>query len=147
MLRKGGTATLSGIVMSGYDFLRCFTSPVFGFYMYKIGPRFMLLAGTLVAAWCTTLFGLLHAFPPGVALFTIVAVVLRMTSGLGNNAYVVVSIAIRPVLFAGFMSLAFVSVCIINVFPRKIFSRKCNEIWFSNSIINRELFKHHIRPA
>ncbi|XP_059176646.1 uncharacterized protein LOC131956243 [Physella acuta] len=62
---KGVSNTVIGLIFSTYEFMIFLSSPLYGNYLMKIGPKFMLVSGTIVAGTCSILFGLLDMCPKG----------------------------------------------------------------------------------
>ncbi|XP_059176645.1 MFS-type transporter SLC18B1-like [Physella acuta] len=68
---KGVSNTVIGLIFSTYEFMIFLSSPLYGNYLMKIGPKFMLVSGTFVAGTCSILFGLLDMCPKGASFVTL----------------------------------------------------------------------------
>ncbi|XP_005104784.1 MFS-type transporter SLC18B1 [Aplysia californica] len=91
--KKGVSTTVTGIIFSVFEFVIFITSPVYGNFLTRIGPKFMFLSGTMVGGTCAILFGLLDKCPPGTP-FIVMCFLCRCIEALGLSAYVTASFAI-----------------------------------------------------
>uniref|UniRef100_T1J2X8 Major facilitator superfamily (MFS) profile domain-containing protein n=1 Tax=Strigamia maritima TaxID=126957 RepID=T1J2X8_STRMM len=83
--RKGVTATTYGFVFSSFSLTVFLLAPVFGKYVAKIGPRFLMNSGIFVTSFCCILFGLLDKMTH--SYFVTFAFLVRIVEATGDAAY------------------------------------------------------------
>lgn len=108
VVRKGGSATWTGLIFACYQLVMFIMGPLVGRYIEVVGARFMLIIGPFIAAWCCILFGFLDWVPHG-PTFLALAFIIRMFEAVGSVMFVVVSMSIRPALFPNDIAFVYVS--------------------------------------
>uniref|UniRef100_A0A2C9LRP1 Major facilitator superfamily (MFS) profile domain-containing protein n=1 Tax=Biomphalaria glabrata TaxID=6526 RepID=A0A2C9LRP1_BIOGL len=91
--KKDVSNLVTGFIFSSFELTIFVSSPVFGNFMTRIGPRFMLIAGLLTAGSCAVLFGTLDRCPPGTP-FIIISFACRCVEALGFSAFITSGFAI-----------------------------------------------------
>ncbi|XP_059154909.1 MFS-type transporter SLC18B1-like [Physella acuta] len=91
--KKGVSNTVTGFIFSSFEFMIFISSPFFGNYLTRIGPKFMLVSGLLVAGSCSILFGTLDRCPPGLP-FIVVCFACRCVEALAASAFMTSGFAI-----------------------------------------------------
>ncbi|XP_059154920.1 MFS-type transporter SLC18B1-like [Physella acuta] len=91
--KKGVSNTVTGFIFSSFEFMIFISSPFFGNYLTRIGPKFMLVSGLLVAGSCSILFGTLDRCPPGLH-FIVVCFACRCVEALAMSAFMTSGFAI-----------------------------------------------------
>jgi FSR family fosmidomycin resistance protein-like MFS transporter len=79
ILMPGFTATRAAILVSAFTISSSFVQPIFGFYLDRMGKRWLLYVGTLWMAVMLSLTGLVHSY--------VLLVVLAALAGLGTAAF------------------------------------------------------------
>jgi MFS transporter, FSR family, fosmidomycin resistance protein len=79
ILMPGFTATRAAILVSSFTISSSFVQPVFGFFLDRIGKRWLVYVGTLWMAVMLSLTGLVHSYP--------LLVILAALAGLGTAAF------------------------------------------------------------
>lgn len=79
ILMPGFTATRAAILVSAFTISSSFVQPVFGFFLDRIGKRWLVYVGTLWMAVMLSLTGLVHSYP--------LLVILAALAGLGTAAF------------------------------------------------------------
>ncbi|XP_028995229.1 MFS-type transporter SLC18B1 [Betta splendens] len=97
-LKKGASQTVIGLIFGCYAICNLLGSLIFGKYIVEIGAKFMLIAGLLVSAVCTILFGLLDRVPSGAAFITLCFIV-RSVDAMGFSAAMTSSFAMTAKIF------------------------------------------------
>ncbi|CAL1534911.1 unnamed protein product [Lymnaea stagnalis] len=91
--KKGVSTTVTGLIFSVFQFVIFLSSPVFGNYLTRIGPKFLFVSGIFVGGTCAILFGTLYMCPSG-APFIVICFVCRCVEALGLSAFLTSALAI-----------------------------------------------------
>ncbi|XP_076456374.1 MFS-type transporter SLC18B1-like [Babylonia areolata] len=91
--KKGATQTVTGLIFSTFELWIFVSSPVYGYFLTRIGSRFMFLSGLFTCGVCAVLFGLLDQSPPG-TVFVAMCFLVRTVEALGASAFITASFAI-----------------------------------------------------
>lgn len=84
-LRKGASEWEAGLILSIYELMGLFFSPLFGKHFLTIGSKFLIVSGVSGLAITFILFGTLNLCSPGMQ-FIVLAFILRMTQGISASA-------------------------------------------------------------
>ncbi|ESO83181.1 hypothetical protein LOTGIDRAFT_169591 [Lottia gigantea] len=55
--KKGTSQTTVGFIFSCFEFVIFVTSPIFGYFLTKIGPKFLFVSGIFICGCCSVSFG------------------------------------------------------------------------------------------
>ncbi|KAH9513781.1 hypothetical protein Btru_042132 [Bulinus truncatus] len=91
--KKGVSTTVTGLIFSMFQFVILVTSPIYGNFLTRIGPKFLFVSGILVGGTCAILFGTLHRSPSGTP-FIVICFACRSVEALGLSAFITSSFAI-----------------------------------------------------
>ncbi|ESO83182.1 hypothetical protein LOTGIDRAFT_236779 [Lottia gigantea] len=91
--KKGTSQTTVGFIFSCFEFVIFVTSPIFGYFLTKIGPKFLFVSGIFICGCCSVLFGVLDKCPPG-NIFIVMCFLCRTVEALGCSMFVTASFAI-----------------------------------------------------
>ncbi|CAL4245577.1 unnamed protein product, partial [Meganyctiphanes norvegica] len=80
---KGISATKTGLLFGIFRLTMALASPIYGKYMIKVGPKFLLTAGVYTAAGTNILMGVLENIPSH-EFFYVVSFVLQVFAALGT---------------------------------------------------------------
>nr|KAI8737036.1 MFS-type transporter SLC18B1-like isoform X1 [Biomphalaria glabrata] len=111
---KGVSTTVTGLIFSLFQLVIFISSPIYGNFLTRIGPKFLFVSGILVGGSCSILFGILDRSPSGLP-FIIICFACRTVEALGLSALITSSLAIISnefpkhvaTVFAGGYSLPF----------------------------------------
>ncbi|KAG5682840.1 hypothetical protein PVAND_012162 [Polypedilum vanderplanki] len=90
---KGATATEYGLVFGVFELVVCLSSPLYGKFLNRIGPKAMFNGGVFTTGTSAILFGLLDR-APGHTSFITLAFIIRIVEALGNAAFLTASFTI-----------------------------------------------------
>ncbi|XP_059154912.1 MFS-type transporter SLC18B1-like isoform X2 [Physella acuta] len=91
--KKGVSTTVIGLIFSMFQLVIFVSSPVYGNFLTRLGPKFLFVSGILVGGTCAILFGTLHWCPSGLP-FIIICFACRSVEALGLSAFITSSFAI-----------------------------------------------------
>lgn len=91
--KKGVSTTVTGLIFSVFQFVIFMSSPIYGNYLTRIGPKFVFVSGIFVGGTCAVLFGTLYLCPPGTP-FIVICFVCRCVEALGLSAFITSALAI-----------------------------------------------------
>ncbi|XP_055955226.1 MFS-type transporter SLC18B1 isoform X1 [Patella vulgata] len=91
--KKGVSTTVVGLIFSCFEFWIFITAPIFGYFLTRIGAKFMFISGILVCGTCSVLFGILDKCPPN-GIFIAMCFASRTVEALGCSAFITASFAI-----------------------------------------------------
>ncbi|XP_057364679.1 MFS-type transporter SLC18B1-like [Daphnia carinata] len=104
--RKGATASQYGFVFGCYELTVFLTSPLFGKYLAKLIPKFMLNGGLVVTGVCSILFGILDKVNDTTA-FIGLSFAVRVIEALGSAAFLTAAFAIVAAEFPNSIATTF----------------------------------------
>ncbi|XP_046442778.1 MFS-type transporter SLC18B1-like [Daphnia pulex] len=104
--RKGATASQYGFVFGCYELTVFLTSPLFGKYLAKLIPKFMLNGGLVVTGVCSILFGVLDKIDDTTA-FIGLSFAVRVIEALGSAAFLTAAFAIIAAEFPSSIATTF----------------------------------------
>ncbi|XP_045129884.1 MFS-type transporter SLC18B1-like [Portunus trituberculatus] len=90
---KGATPTQYGFVFGIFELTVFIVSPIYGNYLYKIGPKFMFNAGIFTTASTCILFGFLDRINDCNA-FIGLSFAIRIVEAMGNSGFLTASFSI-----------------------------------------------------
>jgi len=90
---KGATATEYGLVFGVFELVIFLVSPLYGKYIMKIGPKFLLNAGIFTTSICCILFGLLDRVE-GREAFVALSFIIRIVQAVGEAGYITASFSL-----------------------------------------------------
>lgn len=91
--RKGATPTEYGFIIGTYQLVIFIVSPIYGKYLVRIGPQFLLFAGIFTMSICSVLFGMLNKVDTRTC-FVVYGFLIRMTQGMGQAGFITSSLAL-----------------------------------------------------
>ncbi|GAB6027839.1 hypothetical protein CHUAL_002065 [Chamberlinius hualienensis] len=91
--RKGATPTEYGFIIGTYQLVIFLVSPIYGKFLIRIGPRFLLFAGIFTMSTCSVLFGMLNKVNSR-SYFVLFAFLIRMVQGMGQAGFITSSLAL-----------------------------------------------------
>ncbi|KAL5009324.1 hypothetical protein ScPMuIL_014905 [Solemya velum] len=104
--KKGVSDTIVGTIFGSFQLVIFLSSPIFGNYLSRIGPKFTFITGLMVCGTCSILFGTLYRSPDGVP-FIVMCFLSRGVEALGAAAYITASYAIAAHEFPDHMATVF----------------------------------------
>ena len=90
---KGATPTEYGFVFGIFELTVFIVSPIYGNYLYKIGPKFMFNAGIFTTATTCIMFGFLDRINNCTA-FIGLSFAIRIIEAMGNSGFLTASFSI-----------------------------------------------------
>ncbi|XP_071114196.1 MFS-type transporter SLC18B1-like [Haliotis cracherodii] len=90
---KGASQTVVGLIFGCFEFVIFVSSPIFGTFLTRLGPKFVFISGVFVCGVCSVLFGLLDRSPSG-TIFIVMCFLCRSVEALGCSAFITASFAI-----------------------------------------------------
>ncbi|CAL8093259.1 unnamed protein product [Orchesella dallaii] len=106
--RKGATATEYGLVFGIFEFVVFLSSPIYGKYMNKLGPKTVFSVGTLVTSISVICFGLLDRVDDH-ALFIALCFICRIFEALGCAGFFIATFTIIACEFPESVATTFAS--------------------------------------
>ncbi|CAH1797978.1 unnamed protein product [Owenia fusiformis] len=104
--RKGVSQLMTGLIFGVHALVVFATSPFFGKYLYRIGAKFVLIVGLLVAGISNVIFGFLDDSPDGF-VYVVLCLIVRTLEGLGCSAFETAGFAIMAYTFPSRVSTMF----------------------------------------
>ncbi|ESO99372.1 hypothetical protein LOTGIDRAFT_113544 [Lottia gigantea] len=104
--KKSASETTVGLIFSCFQLIIFITSPILGFFLTKIGAKFMFISGVFVCGCCSILFGVLDKCPPG-DIFIAMCFLCRTIEALGTSMFITASFAIMAFEFPNHVATVF----------------------------------------
>lgn len=104
--KKGATASQYALVFGIFELVVFIVSPLYGKYIGKIGPKFLMSAGVFLTSACCILFGLLVLIN-SLEWFLALSFAVRIVEAMGQAAYLTGSFTIIAHEFPENLSSAF----------------------------------------
>ncbi|XP_046578554.1 MFS-type transporter SLC18B1-like [Haliotis rubra] len=103
---KGASQTVVGFIFGCFEFVIFVSSPIFGTFLTRLGPKFVFISGVFVCGSCSVLFGLLDRSPSG-TIFIVMCFLCRSVEALGCSAFITASFAIVAYSFPDHVTTVF----------------------------------------
>ncbi|CAG7831922.1 unnamed protein product [Allacma fusca] len=103
---KNATASEYGSVIGIFALAAFISSPIFGKYLFRIGPKLVFTQSMFIGGVATILFGCLDALNDHVG-FLVGSFIIRVVSALGDAAFVTASFALIASEFPGYVATTF----------------------------------------